>query len=283
MKNIRSYIFPKTVEEAVNVLTLSPSARIVAGGTTMVFGRDARVETLVDITRMGLSYITEEDGFIKIGPTTTVAELLRSPIAAKFAGGILAEASKRVAGSHIRELATVGGDLAITLPWCDLQPAFLALDAELVIYNGEEKTISLEDYYNDRELMKRSGWLIKEIRVRGDQKGIGVFEKVSRTKIDYSTLDIAVYLEKDGGVIRSPRIAVGCAVPVSRRIGEVEKILDGQAPGPELFEKAAKIAKSSSRTVTNLRGTAAYRSHLIEIVTRRCLEKAWAALNGQEA
>jgi len=156
VKNVKSYVFPETIDEAIEILTASDSSRIVAGGTWMIFNKDYRIETLVDITRLGLDYIKEDGEFIKIGATTTIARMLESPVLSDLAGGILADAGRRVANSHVRELITVGGDLGSALPWCDLPPAFLVLDAIAVIYDGKEKEIPLTEFYKDRSARKKS-------------------------------------------------------------------------------------------------------------------------------
>src|ERR1035437_3432797 len=111
---------PHTIREAVRLLHAGGSrARLVAGGSDVILQPDHGIRSLIDITRLGLSYIHRKGTFWAIGATTTMAMLEEAPAIGGFAGGILAKAAASCGSIQLRNLATVGGNLANGSPAAD--------------------------------------------------------------------------------------------------------------------------------------------------------------------
>ena len=118
---VEQYYRPGSVREALQLLQNAKGrARVVAGGTDFVLEPDDSVRILIDITRAGLSYVRSKKGSLAIGATTTMAELEESPDVQRLAGGVLARAAATCGSVQIRNLATIGGNMAHGSPAADL-------------------------------------------------------------------------------------------------------------------------------------------------------------------
>ncbi|HEX8882634.1 MAG TPA: FAD binding domain-containing protein, partial [Candidatus Acidoferrum sp.] len=146
------YLRPNTIPEAVKLLEQhGDEAKILSGGQSlipMMKLRLARPAYLIDINRIkGLSYVREEGGFLKIGALTREAELEASPlIQSKYP--IILDTTHVIADPQIRNLATVGGNLAHGDPANDHPATMLALGAQVVATGPRgERTIPIEDFF----------------------------------------------------------------------------------------------------------------------------------------
>ena len=146
------YLRPKSISEAIQMLQQhGDDAKILSGGQSlipMMKLRLARPGILIDINRIaGLSHIKEEGGFLKIGGLTREAELESSPLVrSKYP--ILADTTHVIADPQVRNLATVGGNLAHGDPANDHPATMIALGAQ-VLANGPkgERAIPIEDFF----------------------------------------------------------------------------------------------------------------------------------------
>jgi carbon-monoxide dehydrogenase medium subunit len=111
----------------------------------------------------------------------------------------------------------------------------------------------------------------------------GCYERhTPRAEMDIAVVGVAalVTLEPDGDLIREARIALGAVAPTPVRAPEAEAFLAGQPPSNEAFERAAELALLAARPISDIRGSAAFRRHLVQVMTARCLrravERAWS-------
>jgi len=134
----KEYHLPASIEEAVGLLArYDGSARVVAGGTDLILdlqqGNEHPVAALVDVARIvGLNEIREADGFITIGAGVTHNQIVESQLLHQKATALV-EASYVVGGPQVRNVATIGGNVAHALPAADGTTALNALDAEVEV------------------------------------------------------------------------------------------------------------------------------------------------------
>src|SRR5262252_7803774 len=199
------YLRPKTIPEAIAMLQQhGDAAKILSGGQSlipMMKLRLARPAILVDINRIsGLSHVKEEDGCLKIGGLTREAELEASPLVrSKYP--ILADTTHVIADPQVRNLATVGGNLAHGDPANDHPATMIALGAK-VVANGPtgERIIPIEEFFTDApfETSLHSNELLTEIRVPTPVEGSGgAYVKLERKVGDYAIAGAAVYITLD--------------------------------------------------------------------------------------
>jgi carbon-monoxide dehydrogenase medium subunit len=275
LRNLKAWHRPETVDEA---LALLEKGRVVAhgGGTSLMTVAGTAIEEIVDLGRLPLKNMKASRKEFRVEAGVTLAELAAWP-ALTGPAAILAEAAGRAASAPLRNRITAGGSVARLLPWSDLPPALLALDAAIEVAGTAAGVFQAADFFAKNPLDGTS--LVTALIVpRG--KGGAAFHKVSRTRFDYSFLDLAVLLSLKKGAVEKVRIAVGCAVPRPMRVTGAEDALIGRKPDADTFRRATECARLEP--VRDSRASAAYREQLFRVHLQRCLEEALARA-GEEA
>lgn len=247
------------------------SAVLLGGGTDLyVQQHDAMphspVHALFDDP--ALREIRDEGNFIEIGGATTVTDLLESPLMlACFPA--LAEHLKLVSSTPIRNMSTVAGNLANASPIGDLSIWFLALDATLTLRNGQmSRQIPLRDFFLDyKKLAKTADEIVTAIRFKKPRKeGFFNFEKVSkRTYLDIASVNSALLLQAEHGIIVEAGLAVGGVAPVPLFLKKTSAFFVGKtlpAGDPvesELLEEAGILLQSEISPISDVRGSAKYK------------------------
>ncbi|MBN1269261.1 MAG: FAD binding domain-containing protein, partial [Kiritimatiellae bacterium] len=273
---------PRTLDEARMVLRdLGDKAVPIAGGTALHFLPDEEPRTAVDLTRLGLSGIREEKGGYTIGATTTLADIMdyRAPDWAFH------ETTRRTSTHQIRNVSTVGGNIARVFPWADLPVALLALDARMIIQDQATREMAADEYFASQPArLFKNGTLLTGVRVPSLGEGMGFgYHKEVRTFAGFSLMTAAAVLTLDGNRIAQARLAVGAGVPLPRRLPDVEKSLVGQPAEAEAFEKAVAggIADVSWKGREGMSDE--YARHLAQVVLNDVLSLAAAYAEGRRA
>ncbi|MHA2304406.1 MAG: FAD binding domain-containing protein [Candidatus Hodarchaeales archaeon] len=270
MDTVQEYFYPASIKEVLSLLSKDGSG-IIAGGTHITTSSQI-LPRLVDITRLNLSYIKEENQEIIIGSTTTITEILESPITKGIGNGILTKACSLIGDTPLRNKITLGGNIAQSYPWAGLPVVLLVLDAKIVILNQTEtsKTLTASEYFKQGKVGK--GELIKEVIL---PKRIGWFcryEKFSLTTVDYSWLTLAFSAKITHGTIEDSRIAISRIVKASR-LNEVEKLLKGAHSKTIDTESLITKIKNSVAIVQDHRSSKEYREHLLGILFKRIFQE----------
>lgn len=281
MKNVKNFYYPQSVEEALEMLRDENDKKmIVAGGSSVVFSKDSRVESLVDITRIGLNYIKDEAGFLAIGATTTIQEIFKSPAAASVADGILCKTALNVASRPLRNSITLGGNIVHLMIWSDMPTVLLTLDATIKVQGTSERRIPALDFFKEHptKIVGKDELVTEVLFPKTIERSGGEYVKFAKTKGDYAIVTIGAYLELEGDECSLARIAVGSASRLPVRCQNAEISLEGKVIDVEMIKKAAVQCREEVKTVTNIWGEAEYKSDLIESLSRRalltCFEKA---------
>jgi len=284
------YLAPATVGEALSLLSQT-GARLVAGGTDLLNQMRAGAispQYLVDLAGLGLNYVREDGGVIKIGAMTTVADLLASgTVRRDFA--CLAEAAAELGAIQCRNVATIGGNLCSAVPSADLAPPLLALGAQVRIadQNGD-RVLPLENFFTGpRQTVLGANEILVEIQIPPPSPPTGTsFMKLGRRRA--MTLAIVnaaalVSLAEDGHTVATCRIALGAVAPTPLRASQAEAILQGQELSESLIDAAATLAVGNTAPISDLRATAAFRREISRVLVKRTLLEAWRkALTAEE-
>ena len=269
---IREYLRPASIEEVWAALAeQGKAARAIGGGIDVMLRAKPELTTLVDLAGLGLSYIRDGDG-LAIGATTTFAEMIESPLVRDHLGGILTDVLGRVASPLQRSLATIGGTLGSAHPWSDVIPLLLVLDAEVVVFNGQERTAPLPGYFSARATGERP--LITEVRLPGARSLSGcAFEEYSSTGFDVAVLNCACFVALASGRCEAARVAVGGTPRLATRLSAVEEGLTGAPLDDATIDRVAVLAGDAIDARDDRRATAAYRRDLARIGVSRCLRR----------
>jgi carbon-monoxide dehydrogenase medium subunit len=276
------YHAPKTVDEAVAALAAvaAEDGRVLAGGQslvpTMAF-RLAKPAHLVDINGVAaLRRLTVADGKLVVGACVRHAAFER-PACDGPLGALLTDVVHHIAHYPIRTRGTFCGSLAHADPSSEWCLVLAALDGEVLAKSVRgERVIAARDFFagimttalDDDELLVEARLPLLPAGAR-----CGFYE-FNRRAGDFAMAAALAVFRIEDGVIIAPRLAVGGAEPVPRRIAEAENVLAGAAPCAELFDAAAEAAALAVDAMEDATTTAEFRRDLVLAVTRRALGRA---------
>jgi carbon-monoxide dehydrogenase medium subunit len=262
----KEYFRPSSIEEAVRVMRRSAGrGAYLAGGTDLV-SSERSLDLIVDLTALGLGYIKANAHEIRIGATTTISELARSP----DVPGVLREAGLNFASVQLRNVATVGGNLVSAVPSADLALPLLALDAQVRILGEDKRVIPLREFFiGPRQTLLKDDLLIELTMPCPVPSAHQRFFKLSHRPGDIAIVSLAVLLEEKDGQCEKVRIALGAVAPIPMRATQAEAFLQGQVLTDETISEAVDLVASEIRPITDHRASADYRRRMSALLTRR--------------
>jgi carbon-monoxide dehydrogenase medium subunit len=287
MKNPRfEYHRPETVADALTLLAdHGDEAKVLAGGQSLLPLMGLRLATpaiVVDIGRLpGLAGIEiGADGAVTIGALVTHTEAEESDDIARHAP-LVHEAMPLIGHTSIRNRGTVCGSVAHADPAAELPAVLLALDGVVVAAStAGEREIDAADFFlgyldtslGDEELVvgiRLPPWPV----TRG-----GSFLEVSRRHADFAMVGLATTLDVVDGVIERAALSFSGVAGTPQRVVEAEALLVGRPPDDQSFAAAADVVRDIVRPSADIHATAAYRTHLAGVLTRRGLAAATATI-----
>jgi aerobic carbon-monoxide dehydrogenase medium subunit len=277
------YAVPKTLDEAVALLGQNPEAKILAGGHSLIpllKFRLASPTLLVDINRVGgLSYIREEDGWLLIGAMTREVDLERSQVVQQRYP-LLADTTHMIADPIVRNMATVGGNLAHGDPANDHPATMLAYGASVGVSgpNGSREIAMADFFQGPFETALAHDEILTEIRIPapGARSG-GAYFKLERKVGDFATAAVAVQVSLNaGGQVESAGIGLTNVGLVPIKASAAEQALVGQSPDDDAIRQAARLAGEAAEPSDDQRGSAEYKRSLVRTLTVRALRQALA-------
>jgi carbon-monoxide dehydrogenase medium subunit len=277
-----NYLEPATIEEAISLLgKYNGKAKLIAGGTDLyVQIRDKLIapEYVIDMGYIpGLDYIDyDEKQGLRIGGLTTIGEIEKSETICGI-HPVISQSAGLLGSVAIRNVATIGGNLANAAPSADTAPALIGLGAKAkIIGPGGERVVPLEDFFTGPGcIICEPGEILVEVQVPASSSGLrGAYLKHSRSSVDLATVGVAVITDLDNGnVCRDVKIVLGAVAPTPMRARKAEELLKGQKVEPALIEKTAEMAAAESRPITDVRASAEYRKEMVKVFTRRAIEQ----------
>jgi carbon-monoxide dehydrogenase medium subunit len=284
------YAAPKTLNEAISLLSQNSGAKVLAGGHSlipMLKFRLASPPLLVDINRLeGLAYIHEADGWLKIGAMTREVDLERSSLVHERYP-LLADTTRVVADPIVRQMATLGGNLAHADPANDHPATMLAYGARVLAVGPKgERTIPCSMFFVDLfQTALGHDEILTEIQipVPAAHSG-GAYFKLERKVGDYGTVGVAAQLTLDAAG-NCARVGLGLTnvglTPVEPK--KAEAALQGHAPDDSSIRRAAALAAEAAQPNGDRRGSEAYKRSLVKTLTVRALRAAVARAKGGQA
>ena len=286
------YLRPTTVDEALQELARAPGeSRVIAGGTDLLLdlqqGRQAPVRALVDITGIAeLCDIGEQEGSIFIGAAATHSRIVGHPLLTRHAP-CLVEACSLIGGPQVRNVATLGGNVAHGLPAADGTIALLALGAQAIVAEaGGRRTVPLESLFvgpGQTTLRGRTALLVGFLFPQRDAQEGSAFQRIMRPQgVAIAILNIALWLRMDAaGIIAQARLAVGPCGPMPRRATAAEALMCGQPANVANSERILKALAEDVQLRTSVhRASAEYRYHVLGVLLRRIVPSALASVAG---
>ncbi len=262
----------------------APDARLLAGGTDLLVDlKTGRVSArhLVSLNRLdALRGVSKTGVGLRIGALTTVTRLACSPWVRTGYEAIL-DAALQMAARQIRNMATVGGNIACAVPCADLPPILTAMNASVTLWSATgEREVPLETFFTGpRQSVRRDDEVLTAVRVPEPPRGFGAayarFAQRDGNAIAVAGVAASLLLDADGAV-REARVVLNAVAPVPKLVREAGDVLAGRPPEEEAFRAAAAVAREAAEPITDVRGSAELRRELVEVLTRRALRSALA-------
>jgi len=278
------YVKPASLEEAVAVLAeRGEGAQVLAGGTDVVAQlRDDVIspDILVDIKGIdGLADIGRAGDRLLLGPLVTFTDAIESELIRK-SFPLFYEVAVQVASKGVRNRATIVGNICSAVPSCDAGPVLLVHDAQvLLLGTGGERTVPITEWFTGpKKCDLRSGELVVGLEAAASSSACaGSYVKLGRYQgEDLAQASVAILVSPD----YEYRVAFGAVGPTPVRAKKLEAAIRGQEPSDEMLEAARKVIARETSPITDIRATAEYRKHMLEVMLERGIRAAVARLNG---
>jgi aerobic carbon-monoxide dehydrogenase medium subunit len=279
---------PTSLRDAIRLLDRNdPSVRPIAGGTALMLMMKAGVfkpTRLVSLAKVGdgLARIeTTPAGDLTIGAMTPLSVVERSVRVLRTAP-LIAHTMKRLSNIRVRNVATVGGNIAHADPHMDLPPVLIALAATVTITSltGERK-LPIEDLFTGYFATVIAGdELITALHVPSQgNKRVSYLKCTTGSAEDWPALGIAVALDVEGKRINSARVVVSAATEKATRLAGSEKVLAGASVDDKLIDdkllaRAGEAATEEADIMADVRGSVPYKRELLRVYLARAVRQA---------
>jgi len=268
-----AYIRPNNLSEALDFLKAKGAeSKILAGGTDiMVDLRSGALNTrhLLDVSRLDdLKKIEVIDGKLFIGAGVTIAELLESETIA-FSAPALRKAADKFASKQIRNVATIGGNVAHCSPCGDTIPPLLIHQAQAVVANPQgQRNLTIEEMASGPyHCSLHPNELITHFVLEPKPQAVDFadFQKIGRRQeLAIARMSMAAMAAKeDDHSISFLRFALGSCTPTPHRFYEIEDFLMGKVPTEDTLWQAGKILAEKMLDITGRRPSAVYKEPAI--------------------
>lgn len=283
----QEYRQPTSLAEALRDLISAPKPVVpIAGGTDLLLdmrqGRHAPAHTLLDLTCVSeLNGIEIRGESVYIGACTTINRIINHTLIHENAQALL-EACDLIAGPQVRNIASLGGNVAHALPAADGTIALVALGATAEIASRDGlRQVPIRNLFlgPGKSAIDKSCELIAGFYIPLAKTGqASAFKRIMRPQgVALPILNCAVWVDREGERIKESRIAVGPGGPTPFRATDAEGELHGQIYSEELIAQAIRaiLAQGSFRTSPR-RATSQYRQHILHKLFRDTFKEAWS-------
>jgi CO/xanthine dehydrogenase FAD-binding subunit len=275
--HVQAFYQPSSVLEALKLIQAHKGARVLAGATDITPQAQRSTKFLIDVTRLGLDYIRRERGGFAIGACATMGAVENSSKLRALANGILPQALATCGSIQLRNLATLGGNLANASPAADGATPLLALDATVTMQSARgKKTLALEKFFAGPHRTALDHALLIEIFIPDPKPRSGwSFQKLGRTETDISLVNVAAGLTLDkSGKIVAAQIALGAVAPIPLRAHAAEALLIGGTFDDDLLEAVGERVRQAVEPISDHRASAEYRREMSAALAVRALREA---------
>jgi len=271
------YKVPQSIDEAVSLLDDSDKVKILAGGTDLII--QSRAQSTPDLVVVDLKSIPEfvsanmsSEG-LTLGPSMSCAEFTaRDDIKAMFPG--LVESAYLIGSTQVQGRASIGGNLCNASPAADTIPALMVNKAQCVIQGPKgERRVAVQDFVTgvgthcmaENELLKTIVIAAPTARTSD-----AYLRFIPRSEMDIAVAGAAVCITLDSeGLCSDARVAIGAVAPTAILVDAAAKALIGSKLDDASLQAAADAATEASSPITDRRGTAEFRRHVVGVLVKR--------------
>lgn len=279
------YLAPTTLEEAASLLReRGDGGKILAGGTDLLVQmKEAGLHPsyVVSLRRLselrGISFSQSEG--LRIGAMASMSTVEGHPVVRERYQALY-DGACIVGSVQTRNMATLGGNVCNAAPSADTAPPLIVLGAAADIAGAQgRRTVSVEELFTGpgQTVLSPTDILVAFRLPTPPARSGSVYQRhTPRAIMDIAVVGVAVQitLAPESDIIREARICLGAVAPKPIRAPEAEASLAGQTPSDEALARAGELAAQAARPISDVRGSAAFRRHLVRVMTERCLRIA---------
>jgi len=283
----------ESVDHAIELLeeNAMQETELLAGGhsllPTMKSGL-ASPDVVIDIGHLESMQGIEDGGdTVSIGAMTAYADIADSAVV-REAAPALAEATAAIGDVQVRNMGTIGGNIAHADPASDLPGAILSVDADVVIQGPDgERTVGADDFFMGMYMTDVGpDEILTRVEVPANRDAVGTYVKKPSPSSGYAMVGVAATLSTDGDTVDAASIGANGAMDHGVRLGPVEDALAGGELSSDAIESAAGHATDDldvDMMMDDVQASGEFRAHLLEVYTRRALDTAHERLSAPAA
>jgi carbon-monoxide dehydrogenase medium subunit len=287
------YTAPGTLREAVKLLAeKGDRARVMAGGTDLIVQmrvnriQPDRVVDIKNIPEMNELTFTPRTG-LRIGAAVSCRRIYEdADIVQRYPA--IVDSAAIIGGIQIQGRASFGGNVCNSSPSADSIPTLIAYGATCEIAGPDGKRrVPVEEFCTGPGANVLSpGELLVSLRIPLNRKGSGAhyLRFIPRNEMDIAVVGVGAYVELGGRgkVFKMARISLAAVAPIPVFASEASAQLSGQPVNDDTIAQAAEAAKSAARPISDMRGTAEFRTHLVGVLVKRALNGAVKRARGEK-
>ena len=277
------YFAPETLDEAFSLLQeLGEEARILAGGTDLLVKMKQRTieplpKYIINIKKIqGLQHMqTDGNGGLRLGALANIQETKSFlPIRQRFPG--LGQAAGILSTPHIRNIATIGGNLCNASPAAETAPVLNTLSARVkILSKDQERIVPLGEFFlGPGETVLRSDEILTEILVPDPPpNSTSVYLKHGKRLSDIAIVGVALTITMNGNTCSDAKIALASAGPTPMRVHKAEALMIGQEINENLIEEVGETVSEESRPIDDVRAYAVYRREKAGLLAKEAIKQ----------
>jgi carbon-monoxide dehydrogenase medium subunit len=276
------YQEPTTLKKAFGLLEkYGDDARVIAGGTSLIIMMRQRllmpkvVISLARIPKFDKITYNAKDG-LRIGAGARHRDIELAPAVQKHYP-LLHETFRKVAQPRIRNMGTVGGNLAAGDPLTDPGASLIALDAEVTLTSSKgQRRLSLDDFFIDYyQTALEPGELLTEIHVPPPQRpGWSHIKFTPRSIEDFATVGVAITLKANNSTCEDVRLGLNSVGPTIVHAKKAEESLRGKPITDTTLQEMGEVAATECDPTDDNRGSAEYKREMVKVLVRRAAQDA---------
>jgi aerobic carbon-monoxide dehydrogenase medium subunit len=276
------YLEPESLGEALTLLERhGDDARAIAGGTSLIIMMRQRllmpkvVMSLARIPNFDAITFDEQEGLC-IGAGARHRDIELSPVVRQHYP-LLHETFRKVAQPRIRNMGTVGGNLAGGDPLTDPGASLIALDAEVTLSSSKgQRTLPLEEFFVDYyQTALEAGELLTEIHVPPPERpGWSHIKFTPRSIEDFATVGVAITLLAKNGTCEDVRLGLNSVASTIMHAKKAEEVLRGKSIDDDALRKMGEVAATECEPMDDNRGSAEYKREMVKVLVHRAAQEA---------
>jgi carbon-monoxide dehydrogenase medium subunit len=236
------------------------------------------VSHVVSINRIDeLRAISHSDAQLRIGALVTPNQLAASQVVRDRFPAIL-DATRDLAAPQIRNMATIGGNIASAVPSADLPPIFMVMNASVELWSPQgERRVPLESFFTGpRRTVRKDSEILTAVIVPNPPKSFGAaYARFAlRAANACAVAGVAASVQINDNIIDAASVAIGSVAPTPKLVEPAATLLVGRPADQDAFDEAATVAMEAADPISDIRASAEYRRELVRVLTRRALTEA---------